>query len=44
MYPSRTPLRSARSSRPVVLAWSWPDLVLWWPLAVRRVSVRTPLG
>lgn len=28
----------ARPVRPTVLAWSWADLVLWWPRAVRPVT------
>ena len=28
----------ARPVRTTVLAWSWADLVLWWPRAVRPVT------
>jgi hypothetical protein len=28
----------ARPVRPTALAWSWPQLVLWWPRAVRPVT------
>lgn len=27
-----------------IVAWSWPDLVLWWPFSVRGAPPRTALA
>ncbi|MEO7449180.1 MAG: hypothetical protein ABI336_12980 [Humibacillus sp.] len=31
-------------ARPSVLAWSWPDLVLWWPRVAGWSATRAVLG
>ncbi len=45
MNPSRTAVSLlASAARPIVLEWSWADLVLWWPRVAGWAATRAVLG